>query len=826
MANYQLLKADIDANIKQNGRQEITGQILNSVLNQMVTSLGAGYQFMGVATLETNPGTPDQKVFYLAATSGTYANFLNLHIDENEIAVLIYDTTWQKKKLVRFDENLGYGVRTFSVTKGQGHSSTLDRIDVNIKAGEAFYVSGKMQEGNVRGFNIFAKYKGQTSSTNIGVVSVGNGYKMFIANDDIESLGYYVDGPDVLESGTLSITSLFGIYAEPENIKKIIEEQGKTLQKQFVMVDALDGLNGTTKNLILDTQNKSVTIRKNGIRLKALEKMFWLSGDTDLVMSYKQDTAQNGAWLLSLDAVKSVENGGEIELNSTNIFYADVNSVEYQENIVLFQSYFGYLCPTGLLGNLLLQRQIERTNSELESLDESFDESLNSIASSVCIASDALNGTTKNVEIGENKTIIIKSKGIRIKYLGKAFYLSGSEDMVMSYDSQTAPNGAWMLSLDAVKNAVDDSNVELNDTNIFYAGVETPLYKNNIVLFSTYYDNYIANGLLGDFLLSRRIESIAGSVDIPTAMRDYAFNSVYNEKNITDKCKEFSSLINNSGLSESFIFMTDPHLLGSRNRFGVNVFKDYIGLLQKYYNSLPIDWMICGGDWLNNSDYQSNACWKLGYMDATMRKLFKNYYPILGNHDTNYQGVVSESDSSRGDLTHQTLVNLMFRTNKNTYYDWSGNNTRFFVFDTQTDWESKMNDFKWEQIDWFANELLTNTNEHIIILQHMYYTSGVNIAPMSEQLQSLSGAFNNKEEVMINAKTYNFTSAKGKIHCIIAGHSHLDAIITDSNIPVWLTTNMMEGNIPTFDLMFVDYVKNQIQAIRVGSGENRTMNLA
>ena len=818
MANYNNLKTAIQDVIKANGNQEITGEIMQNALLSMINSLGAGYQFMGVATPETNPSTPDQKVFYLAATSGTYANFSNLHIDENEIAVLIYDTTWQKQKLVRFEENLGYGVRTFSVTKGQAHSSTIDRIDVNIKAGETFYVSGKMQEGNAKYFNIFARYKGQTSSTDIGVVYVGNGYKMFIANDDIESLGYYLDGSYIIESGILSITSLSGIYAEPENIKKIIEEQGKTLQKQFVMVDAVDGFNNTTKNVILDTQNRSVTIRKNGIRLKALEKVFSLYGETDFVMSYKQDTAPNGAWMLSLDAVKNVENGGKIELNTTNIFYAGVQTVEYQKNIVLFQFYYEYLCPTGLLGNLLLQRQIERTNSELKSF--------NNLASSVCIASDALNGTTKNVEIGENKTIIIKSKGLRIKYLGKTFSLSGSEDMVMSYDSQTAPNGAWMLSLDAVNNAVDDGHVELDSTNIFYAGAETSLYKNNIVLFSTYFDNYIANGLLGDLLLSRRIESIANSVDIPTAMRDYAFNSVYNEKDITDKCKEFSSLINNSGLSESFIFMTDPHLLGSGNTFDVIVFKDYIGLLQKYYNSLPVDWMICGGDWLNNSDYQSNACWKLGYMDATMRKLFKNYYPILGNHDTNYQGVVSATDSSRGDLTHQTLVNLMFRTNKNTYYEWSGNNTRFFVFDTQTDWESEMNDFKWEQIDWFANKLLTNTNDHIIILQHIYYTSGVNIAPMSEQLQSLSGAFNNKGEVTINGKTYNFTSAKGKIHCIIAGHSHRDAIITDSNIPVWLTANMMKDNIATFDLMFVDYVKNQIQAIRVGSGENRTMNLA
>ena len=63
MSNYNSLKATIDANIKQNGRQEITGQILNSVLNQMVNILGAGYQFAGVATIATKPGAPEAKVF-------------------------------------------------------------------------------------------------------------------------------------------------------------------------------------------------------------------------------------------------------------------------------------------------------------------------------------------------------------------------------------------------------------------------------------------------------------------------------------------------------------------------------------------------------------------------------------------------------------------------------------------------------------------------------------------------------------------------------------------------------------------------------------------
>ena len=96
MANYQLLKADIDAKVYQNGQQEITGANLNSVLNEMVTTLGAEYQFAGVATIDTNPGTPDAKVFYIANGKGTYTNFGRLEVTEDEVVVLYYDTEWHK----------------------------------------------------------------------------------------------------------------------------------------------------------------------------------------------------------------------------------------------------------------------------------------------------------------------------------------------------------------------------------------------------------------------------------------------------------------------------------------------------------------------------------------------------------------------------------------------------------------------------------------------------------------------------------------------------------------------------------------------------------
>ena len=93
MGNYELLKAAINDVIKANGRQEITGEVLNQVLLSMVNSLGAGYQCMGVATPSTNPGTPDQNVFYFATQTGTYTNFDAIVLQAG-ISVLIWDGDW------------------------------------------------------------------------------------------------------------------------------------------------------------------------------------------------------------------------------------------------------------------------------------------------------------------------------------------------------------------------------------------------------------------------------------------------------------------------------------------------------------------------------------------------------------------------------------------------------------------------------------------------------------------------------------------------------------------------------------------------------------
>ena len=97
MADYATLKAAIQAVIYENGNQEITGSVMQATLLTMVNSLGANYQYAGIATPSTNPGTPDQNVFYLASTAGTYVNFGNIVLAENEVAILKYNGSWTKE---------------------------------------------------------------------------------------------------------------------------------------------------------------------------------------------------------------------------------------------------------------------------------------------------------------------------------------------------------------------------------------------------------------------------------------------------------------------------------------------------------------------------------------------------------------------------------------------------------------------------------------------------------------------------------------------------------------------------------------------------------
>ena len=106
MGNYEHLKQAVADVIKTNGNQNITGAILQNSLLTIISTVGANATFAGIATPETNPGTPDQNVFYLASKNGIYVNFSNIALD-NEIAIIDNKSGYWRKTTTEFAKNDG-----------------------------------------------------------------------------------------------------------------------------------------------------------------------------------------------------------------------------------------------------------------------------------------------------------------------------------------------------------------------------------------------------------------------------------------------------------------------------------------------------------------------------------------------------------------------------------------------------------------------------------------------------------------------------------------------------------------------------------------------
>ena len=263
MANYQLLKADIDKKVYQNGKQEITGANLNSVLNAMVTTLGAEYQFAGVATTATNPGTPDAKVFYIANGKGTYTNFSGLEVTEDDVVVLTWDSSWHKvatgiasqEKLSELESNVGALNNGVYKKKAEtsGHYSNLENGAIaaasNLIDGILFPVieNNSYHLGFTTGYDKVVAYNGNPLDN----ISQAKG--KYIETVDVDSNGNFVAPAgakyvmvDVLLS-TFVPSSAYYVFKEGQDILNGIIEAKQA-----------DGLPWFTTNF-LDPNDSDVT---------------------------------------------------------------------------------------------------------------------------------------------------------------------------------------------------------------------------------------------------------------------------------------------------------------------------------------------------------------------------------------------------------------------------------------------------------------------------------------------------------------------------------------------------------------------------------------
>ena len=300
----------------------------------------------------------------------------------------------------------------------------------------------------------------------------------------------------------------------------------------------------------------------------------------------------------------------------------------------------------------------------------------------------------------------------------------------------------------------------------------------------------------------------------------------------TDKALAYASLFNVAEETEQFIYFTDPHLMGaySDTTSFLAKFNRYIDTIAAYNNSTSSTFVMCGGDWLNNADNPNVAKWKLGLIYGKCKQ-FNKFYGVVGNHDTNYQGVDDAGNANSGLLANQTIANAMFGNKHANYYSFDGTHTHFYVFDSGTDWDIPMNSYRWEQVAWFANALLTDDKAHSAVSIHIWYTNYQDqtddtISTLATNIASVIAAYNARSSVTLNGSTYNFASCIGHVEFVICGHTHYDKSGMSGNIPVVNTLNTQNGGTPSFDLVYVDYDNRAINTIRVGTGSDRMFNLA
>ena len=295
----------------------------------------------------------------------------------------------------------------------------------------------------------------------------------------------------------------------------------------------------------------------------------------------------------------------------------------------------------------------------------------------------------------------------------------------------------------------------------------------------------------------------------------------------TEYVDSFMARFNTTGDISSYLFFTDPHI------YSKNVTDDSIialfTTLRKAYYSTQTNFILCGGDWLQGGDNDiipggptpEQACAQLGFIDGAMRKMFRNYRPIFGNHDSNYKNTR---------LNGKTITNIMFSEEGSRYYSFTDRNTRYYVFDTELDTGyTQITNYRQEQLNWFAGELITNKEEHIVLCFHICITRSSTSSPWYEHVLlteaiSCAKAYNNKETFTSSwaSNSYDFSGTTGKIHYIIGGHTHRDFILNKYGFPVIISTrSLIDFNAPTFDLILNDYATNTVYCERVGSGANR-----
>ena len=812
MSNYNSLKTTIDANITQNGRQEIKGQTLNSVLNEMVNILGTGYQFAGVATTATNPGTPDAKVFYIANGKGTYTNFGGLEVTEDDVVVLYWDSSWHKvstgiasnEKLSELEKKVGV---TISYTDAIPSNGEYVNMAFHLEEGEDVGLSVNAdaisKEGTVINFYIY-KSDGSRISRTVQNNKYYDSVRALFNNysGEITGYAYYITTFNV--GNVITSITYYGLDKEVENVKKDVDNAQREISNTANNLAYTQVLAGGETHIYvnvkqgenLEPDTKFSLPIKSDAKITFSADLYDVVSGTVYVYLWYSDGSESSAYnvgsKINIDkdvdyiglyiSGSSIVKDGSIMIAAiyenttlnTAIEYTDSKDKVYKlvgigpyttiyNNWQVGDLYFSttenkvYECVST---NPLDTKPTEILQKGLLYLCDNVLYTFDGLSLTKYHDKDVVNGVLIDYPeflVGENINND-STGGDKSTYIYKdliKFDVNADEEIEISCSKITDSkrhNPIRLYGYDATGNESEikalASGINIVTPSLSYKSIKVRLYPTT-------------SGMSAEYCTFENIKIRKYKrTDIPA----YYIKDDY-IKNKIDVIRQ--KMTDANGNFDAFVFITDLHWL--RNA------KNSPAIINYLQNKIQIPRVIMGGDYADgiNMDY-------LKAFNGFNGKIYR----AIGNHEyMNYweeDGIFSQKDITDANIwaAYQSGMTDIVIGDANTNYYYVDNvvqKMRYIILSVFTDGSAAK--FEQAQATWLNDSLANMPNGYTAIVIAHYYAH-INYPDFTPVLTTIG------KQIADICDTHI-----GKVACLLQGHTHEDLMMkTDGGIPIFATT--------------------------------------
>lgn len=225
------------------------------------------------------------------------------------------------------------------------------------------------------------------------------------------------------------------------------------------------------------------------------------------------------------------------------------------------------------------------------------------------------------------------------------------------------------------------------------------------------------------------------------------------------------------------------------------------------FENTPALYIVCGGDMMNCHDFTYEQAIAHGNRINNYLKthVSERLYLAIGNHDLQWWGSDGRTMSNRDKAR-------VWYDSDVAYYTVKSRICTCYMFDSGM-FVRNRTEYGAEQVKWFAQQMLTEDKPHSYGVVH-YIARPSDQGPdwLGDTITKIADAYNRRASITVEGTTYNYGSATGTFHFILAGHYHYAVVETYNNIPtIYSYAFVLDG---TIDACYADFDNAMLHTVR------------